>query len=58
MEIFAYTCMPPMISALPKAIFIELLKPMAEATDFGIRSTASGDTRGYVEFYPAHDPFR
>jgi len=52
METFAYTCMPPMISVMQKAIFIELLRAMAEATEFGIRSTALGDTRGYVEFYP------
>jgi len=47
-----------MISVMQKAIFIELLRAMAESTEFEILSTASGDTRCYVEFYPSHDLFR
>jgi len=57
-ETFAHTCMPPMISVRQMVIIIELLRAMAEATEFEIRSTTSGDAPGQVEFYPPHEFIR
>jgi len=58
MECFPYTCMPPIISVMQKAIIVELLTATAEAMESGTGSTALGDTQCSVEFNPSHDPFR
>jgi hypothetical protein len=46
-----------MIAVIHKEMFIELLRAMAEATEFGIISTAIANTPGDVEFSLSHDAF-